>query len=111
MVYSRRNQNPIFRTRVRGGKHPALLDAMGHRNCVLANDVPEHREVLGHAGEYFNVRDVLSLSSKIEWMLQHPEAIKRYRKEAVQRVRDHYSWGKVASDYERLFSWLTSRNG
>jgi glycosyltransferase involved in cell wall biosynthesis len=94
-----------------GGTHPALLEAMGHGNCVLANDVPEHREVLGDVGEYFDVRDVQSLSSKIEWMLRHPEAVEWYRKKAMRRVRDHYSWGRVASDYERLFLRLTRGNG
>ncbi len=33
-----------------GGTHPALVEALGHRNAVLAHDVPEHREVVGDGG-------------------------------------------------------------
>ncbi len=33
-----------------GGTHPALVEAMGAGNAILANDVPEHREILGDAG-------------------------------------------------------------
>ena len=36
-----------------GGTHPALVEAMGAQNAIAANDVPEHREVLGDAGLYY----------------------------------------------------------
>ena len=36
-----------------GGTHPALVEAMGAGNAILANDVPEHRETLGDAGRYY----------------------------------------------------------
>ena len=37
-----------------GGTHPALVEAMGFGNAIVANDVPEHRETLGDAGRYYN---------------------------------------------------------
>ena len=36
-----------------GGTHPALVEAMGYGNAIVANDVPEHRETLGDAGRYY----------------------------------------------------------
>ncbi|HEV8293210.1 MAG TPA: DUF1972 domain-containing protein, partial [Tepidisphaeraceae bacterium] len=36
-----------------GGTHPALVEAMGYGNLVLANDTPENREVLADAGLYY----------------------------------------------------------
>ena len=36
-----------------GGTHPALVEAMGAGNAIVANDVPEHRETLGDAGLYY----------------------------------------------------------
>src|SRR5437667_5526351 len=36
-----------------GGTHPALVEAMGAGNCVIAKDTPENHEVLGDAGLYF----------------------------------------------------------
>jgi glycosyltransferase involved in cell wall biosynthesis len=37
-----------------GGTHPALVEAMAYGHAIVANDVPEHREVLGEAGRYFD---------------------------------------------------------
>ncbi len=47
-----------------GGTAPALLKAMGCGNCIIALDVPFHREVLEDAGLYF--RNALELQEQIE---------------------------------------------
>jgi glycosyltransferase involved in cell wall biosynthesis len=86
-----------------GGTHPALLEAMGHGNCILANDVPEHREALGNAGDYFSAEDPATLAAKMRWMLAHPADAERRRRSAMERAAERYSWDKVAGDYETLF--------
>jgi len=86
-----------------GGTHPALVEAMAHGNCVLANDVPEHREVLGNAGVYFKVKNPDDLANKIQFFLEHPEEVKAYGTKAEARIKEKYTWEKVASEYERLF--------
>lgn len=86
-----------------GGTHPALVEAMGHGNCILANDVPEHREVLGEAGRYFTAKNPEDLTEKLQYLLDHPEEAKMFRARALARVKERYTWGKVTSDYERLF--------
>ncbi|HOC90202.1 MAG TPA: glycosyltransferase, partial [bacterium] len=86
-----------------GGTHPALLEGMGYGNCVLANDVPEHHEVLGKAGCYFTTREGDSLRSQLQYLLDHPLEVARYRQIVRERVHDRYSWDKVTSDYEALF--------
>ena len=43
-----------------GGTHPALVEAMGTGNAIVANDVPEHRETLGEAGRYYRGADGLA---------------------------------------------------
>lgn len=87
-----------------GGTHPALLEGMGHGNCVLANDVEEHREVLGNSGLYFspNGNDD-DLVNKIQFLCDNPDEVQKYRSLAQQRVMEKYSWDKVTQDYERLF--------
>ncbi|RMF69876.1 MAG: glycosyltransferase family 1 protein [Calditrichaeota bacterium] len=92
-----------------GGTHPALLEGMGHGNCVLANNVPEHREVLGDCGLYFNARKNGDLVEKMQYLLDHPEVVEEYREKAVERVRTNYSWEKVAQDYEDLFVRMKAR--
>lgn len=86
-----------------GGTHPALLEGMGFGNCVLANDVPEHREVLGDAGIYFEVHKDGDLARKLQWVLDNPEIVETYRMRVRQRVRDRYTWDLVADRYEALF--------
>ena len=89
-----------------GGTHPALVEALGHRNAVIAHDVPEHREVLGDAGQYFGYRDEEGLRRQIQSFLDDEPAVERYRLLAEERVREHYSWDKVAAAYEEYFAQL-----
>jgi len=86
-----------------GGTHPALLEGMGYGNCVVANDVPEHREVLGDAGVYFRTKKNDDLVIKMQTLLDNPGEVERYRKKASARARELYSWEGVTTDYERLF--------
>lgn len=86
-----------------GGTHPALLEGMGYGNCVLANDVPEHREVVGKAGVMFTTKDPNDLTNKIQFLVDNPQVVEKYRGLAVQRVRERYTWDKVTDDYEKLF--------
>jgi glycosyltransferase involved in cell wall biosynthesis len=86
-----------------GGTHPALVEAMGHGNCVVANDVPEHREVLGGAGLYFEAARPETLARQVEWLLENPKRAEAYGKAAFERARVHFSWDKITDDYERLF--------
>lgn len=92
-----------------GGTQPALVDAMGYGNCILANDVPQHREVLGEAGVYFSVREPNDLRQKLQYLLDHPEQVRQFQTKALQRVREKYSWEKVSLDYETLFLKLLGR--
>jgi len=86
-----------------GGTHPALVEAMGHRNAVLAHDVPEHREVLGDAGRYWARGDRRDLARQLQSLLDDPVAIDALRASAERRVRERYSWDAVAASYERYF--------
>ncbi len=88
-----------------GGTHPALLEGMGHGNCVLANDVPEHREVLGEAGVFFKTGNG-ELVEKMQYLLDHPKEVQNLGKKAVERIEKNYSWEKVTSEYEALFKRL-----
>ena len=87
-----------------GGTHPALVEAMGHGNCVIANDVPEHREVLADTGLYFTSKNISTLTEKMEYILAHPRQVKEYGQKAQERISRLFTWKRVTSDYERLFT-------
>lgn len=87
-----------------GGTHPALVEGMGFGNCILANDVPEHREVLGDAGVYFNGQGNVHLVQQMQHLLDHPATVRNLRSKVLRRVRANYSWERVTRDYEVLFA-------
>lgn len=89
-----------------GGTHPALVEAMGHRNAVIANDVPEHREVLGEAGLYFPRGSRSGLAAVLTRILEDDDRISALRTLAEERVRSSYTWDVVTDQYERFFDRL-----
>lgn len=85
-----------------GGTHPALLEAMGAGNAVLALDTPEHREVLIQAGYYF--QDEETLAAGIEKLIANPLLRDDLAVQAQQEVARRYSWEAVVDAYELLLS-------
>lgn len=94
-----------------GGTHPALLEGMGYGNCVLANDVPEHREVLRQAGVYFNAKEPDSLTQQMQMLLDHPETVEEHRRKSVERILEAYTWDRITESYEKLFMEMNNHKG
>lgn len=81
-----------------GGTHPALVEAMAYRNAVVALDTPEHREVLGDAGEYY--RDAESLAEQLRRLVADASAREQLASAAHQRAASEFSWEAVADEYD-----------
>ncbi len=92
-----------------GGTHPALIEAMGQGNIVIANGTPENAEVLGDAGILFSKNDVRDLAARMQDVADFPEKYAPLKQTAFERARSRYSWEEVVSEYEALFSRLTGR--
>src|SRR5439155_17831888 len=84
-----------------GGTHPALIEAMGAGNCVIAKDTPENHEVLGDTGLFF--RDAEDLAPQIQLTLSDRSLRERLGSVAYNRAKAHYSWDAVTDAYEKLF--------
>lgn len=84
-----------------GGTHPALIEAMGAGNCVIAKDTAENREVLADTGLFF--RDAGHLTRQIRLTLTDQGLVPRLRSCAQNRAKVHYSWEAVTDAYEKLF--------
>lgn len=91
-----------------GGTHPALLQAMGAGSLVVANDLPEHREVLGKAGIYYRYNSITDLAQKMRDVFQNPSQFDNLRAAAQQRIETDYSWELVTDRYEELFRSLSN---
>jgi glycosyltransferase involved in cell wall biosynthesis len=89
-----------------GGTHPALVEAMGAGNLVIAFGTPENREVLGGTGLLFETQEELtSLLTRVPRGDADP-AWEVMRASARQRVRDRYSWDAVTEAYLSLWRSL-----
>ena len=87
-----------------GGTHPALIEAMGRGALVLYRNTPENAEVAGDAGIPFEPG---SLADKIRALLEMSDDEREgYRRRALERVRERYSWDAVTDAYERLLTKL-----
>ena len=84
-----------------GGTHPALVEAMGAGNVIIANDVPEHRETLEDAGLYY--RGHRELAEAIRTVLTDPVMAEDLRRRARQRATDVFAWDSITDSYERWF--------
>ena len=54
----------------------------------------------------FKSKDMDDCRAKMQWLVDHPDDVRRFREHAVERVRTQYSWDNVVSEYERLFESL-----
>jgi len=90
-----------------GGTHPALIEAMGRGALTLYLDTPENAEVAGGAGLPFTHQN---LPSVLRQTLQMSEEEREdWRRRAVDRVKQRYSWDAVTDAYEKLMMGLTGR--
>jgi glycosyltransferase involved in cell wall biosynthesis len=90
-----------------GGTHPALVEAMGRGACIVANDVPEHREVLRDAGRYYARNDPAALAQAMRELIDDPIERDRLGAAAATRAAAAYSWDHVTDAYDRLFRTMT----
>ena len=85
------------------GTSPALLQAMGFGNAVLAADLPQVVDVLGDSGFYFRAGDADDLRRQLQHLLDHPEEVEAGRKRSAQRVSALFNWDQVTDQHEALY--------
>jgi glycosyltransferase involved in cell wall biosynthesis len=90
-----------------GGTHPALIEAMGQGNIVIANGTDENIEVLDNAGIVYRKNDTQDLARCMQAVADRPEYFAEMALTARQRAQAYYSWDSVILKYEQLFKSLT----
>jgi glycosyltransferase involved in cell wall biosynthesis len=89
-----------------GGTHPALLEAMGQGNMVIANGTAENIEVLGDAGLVYEKNNSGDLARLLQEIDANSEKWQHLGDKALNRAKLLYSWEDVVTQYERLFHSL-----
>jgi glycosyltransferase involved in cell wall biosynthesis len=94
-----------------GGSHPALIEAMGAGNLVLAFATPENREVAGDCGLLFESR--AQLASHLRRIVANPDdpEFAALRAAARSAADERFSWDAVTTAYEALFRDLMTHGG
>jgi glycosyltransferase involved in cell wall biosynthesis len=93
-----------------GGTHPALLEAMGFGNCVVANDTPENLETIGDVGlSYDGKQGATSLQAVLSCLIEQPELVAERRAMSLRYVRANFSWEAITDQYLNLFRRVSRR--
>jgi len=90
-----------------GGTHPALVEALGLGRCIVANDVPEHREVLEGAGLYYD-GSAPGLRDRLQQALDDAD-LRSACAAGLRRLAGRFDWDDITLEYERLFEQLAGR--
>lgn len=81
-----------------------LLEAMSYGNCCLISDIKENTEVVGEYAEHFEHSNVESLRKHLQFLLEHPEAVEKYKENASDYICQKYSWDKVVDATRVLYA-------
>ncbi len=90
-----------------GGTHPALVEAMGFGNCIVANGTPENCEVVGSDGLTYRPGDLEQLSEQLRSLIDNETRVEEFRELAFRAAEERYDWTKIASEYKELFTLLS----
>lgn len=92
-----------------GGTNPSLLESLASTKLNLLLDVSFNRETGGDGAWYWS-REKNSLSQLIGQAEQaEQETVERMGQAAGKRIREHYSWEYIVSEYEKLFDRYSRR--
>jgi len=81
------------------GNPLTVIEAMAHGACVVASDIPPHRELLGDAGILVPVGDAHALADAVRRVTADPEAAGAIGRRAQARLAStvEYQWDDVAA--------------
>lgn len=91
-----------------GGTNPTLLKALAYGCGILAIDTVFSREVLMDDlhGIYFS-KEYGNLSQKINDIESNTSLLSHYREISRNRIKNNYTWEKIADQYYDLFNLLS----
>lgn len=89
----------------------AVLEAMLYKVPVCLSSIPQHKEILdmdSNAGKYFDVKNSVELSIKIDELLFSKDIL-NFQKAAYGLISNHFNASRMTKDYEELYLTLYER--
>ena len=81
----------------------ALLEAMAHKTPCLVSDISANLEVIKDFGYTLKVNNLSDLKDNLIALLNKPTDMQSKANLAYERVRDFYSWDKVAAEILEVY--------
>lgn len=93
-----------------GGTNPSLLESLGTTSVNLLLKVPFNEEVAADAAFYWTKEpgDLASLIEKTEMLSDRERSC--LGEKAKERIKNHYSWQRIADAYRNLWNSMNGRN-
>lgn len=86
------------------GMANTLLEAMSYGNCCLVSDISENTEVIQDKAVIFEKGNENDLREKLQYLLDNPNVVNKYKKGASQYILERYSWDKVVCQMLNVYS-------
>lgn len=81
----------------------SLLEAMSYGNCCLVSDIPECIEVVEDKALIFHRADVRQLKERLQYACDHPDEVRRLKKQASDFICEKYNWDDVVARTEKIY--------
>jgi glycosyltransferase involved in cell wall biosynthesis len=87
-----------------------VIEAMAHGVCVVASDIPPHRELLGDSGILVPVGDPAAWAQALRTVADDPDTAHRLGARGRARIEasDEYQWDAVAARTESVLAGAVS---
>jgi glycosyltransferase involved in cell wall biosynthesis len=86
------------------GQPLTVLEAMSHGCCVVASDIPAHRELVGETGLLFPCGDASALRTLMSELFEAPVRVRSIGERARARMEQggEFDWDRVAAETEQI---------
>jgi len=88
----------------------ATLGAAFSRCAIVANDIPQYREIWGDDALYFRANDADSLAAAIRTLSNQRDLCQAYGNRAFQRARVRFTSKRMIDEYLQLYHSLLRQN-
>lgn len=81
----------------------SLLEAMSYGNCCVVSDIAECIEVIEDKAAIFKKTDVTDLRITLQELIDSPERVAEYKKNAADFICQKYNWNHVVNETLKLY--------